>query len=96
MKPVFSPQDLKEAAQGSRARVAALRAEVERLEQWSQEMKQLESGEGELSGELDRLHGELSASFNEVPEAVKTRFEALLSRAQEADQAEVEDSVKKK
>lgn len=96
MKPVFAPQDLKEAAQSSRARVTALRAEVERLEQWSQEMKQLESGEGDLSGELDRLHGELSASLSEVPELVKTRFEALLSRAQEADQAEAEEPEKKK
>lgn len=90
MKPTFEIQNLAQCVKDSRARIEVARAQVARLEKWSEEIASAEASQAALSGEVVRMQQELAALFAELPSGLENGFAEALARAAEAEAERLE------
>lgn len=92
-KPTFDIQDLQVCVKETRARIAAERVQVERLEKWAEEIARSEDQQGNVSGDLERLQQELLSTYAELPAVLDERFAEALARAAETEVGRLEASA---
>ncbi len=90
MKPTFAIQDLQQCTRETRERAAALRTQVQRLEKWAEDIAHAEAHQANLSGEVERLQGELIGLFAMFPAEIRASYAGLMARAAENEVARLD------